>query len=288
MKELPGMSTRNRILDLYRSGQLRFTSVPLPEHDTRLLRGLMPDVLEKIANPAIFEFSWEDSGIALDNDFEVYYPDVDDNEWKEALQCPLPHPYIWLETGVRDPELHNDRAYIWYIERRNERGYVATPLVFQQNTVSYFGVYFELDPDGIDNFGVPGRVTVYNCLESYAREYELDEFFRQADMLARFFRILCLPDAQIETAEPNERRNRTRVRNGKDPIAVRRTVRIDKAALIASLGARTGQTHASPSEHFRRAHQRHLRNGRVVNVRDCIVNQGQSANGPVPQDFVVS
>ncbi|MEX4008477.1 hypothetical protein [Neoaquamicrobium sediminum] len=282
------MSARSRILELHRTGQLRFTSVPLPESDSRLLRSLMPGILEKMANPDTFEFSWENSGIELDDELDVYYPDVDDDEWKAAIKCPIPHPYIWVETGVRDPRLHDDRAYSWFIERTDERGYVATPLVFYKDTVSYFGVYFEMDPDGVDDFGIPGRVTVYNCLESYAQEYELDEFFRQADVLARFFRILCLPATQIETVEPNERRNRTRVRNGKVAIAVRRTVRIDTEALRETLGSRTGQTHASPVEHFRRAHQRHLRNGRVVNVRDCIVNRGQSANGPIPQAFVVS
>lgn len=282
------MSTRNRILDLYRNERLQFTTVPLPEQDTRLLQGLMPDILEKIANQAIFEFSWEDSDIKLDNDLDVYYPNVDDNEWTEALRCPLPHPYIWLETGVRDPWLHNDRTYIWYIERKNECGYGAIPLVFHLDTISYSGIYFELDPDGVDEYGIPGKVSIYNRLESYKREYDLDEFYRQADTLARFFRILCLPNARIETVEPNERRNRTRVRNGKDPVVARKTVRIDKEALLESLSALTGQTHASPVEHFRRAHRRRYKNGHVGNVRDCIVNRGRSVNGPLPQDFVVS
>jgi len=282
------MSTRNQILDLYRNGRLQFTSVPLPPHDQRELLRRTPDIMEKIRNPQIFEFAWDDSGVWLDENFDAHYPDVDDHEWTDAVRCPVPHPYVWIETRVRDPRFHEDRVYIWYVERRSGGGYAATPLVLFRNMLSYFGTYFELDPDGVDSFGIPGKVVVYNCLESYAREYEIDEFFRQADTLARFFRILCLPKAQIETVSPDERRNRTRLKKGKEPLAVRKTVRIDDGALRETLNTKSGTGHASPAEHFRRAHQRHLRNGRVVNVRDCVVNRGQSANGPLPQDFVVS
>lgn len=280
------MSVRREILELNRSGRLRWGSVPLPPRDVEELRRSMPDVISAVANPEIFEFDWQDAAISLDDGYDTHYPTVDDWEWLEGIASPVPHPFIWLQTRVLDPHGDGDRFYIWNIERKGMCGYSATPLVYHQGILSYFGTYFELDPSGVDPDGRRGRVTVFNSLESYDREYEIEEFFRQSATLARFFRLLNLPGAEIEIWEPEEKLNRARIRKGKEPLAIRKTVRIDSAALLRRRNG-AGSKHASPAEHFRRAHPRRLPNGRTTNVRNCIVNPGRGPEDPTPQDFTV-
>lgn len=282
------MPVRNQILDLHRSNKLNYGAVPLSTEDQQLLIDHIPGVLDRMANPDIFEFKWEDAGIWLDNDLLVHYPDIDDQEWEEAVKCPVPHPVIWVETNVRDPQNQDDRTYIWHIEREGLCGYKATPLIFYRDTLFYSGIFFELDPEAVDNFGVRGSVTISYLLESYARDYDLEEYFRQADTLARLFRILSLPKVQVTIWEPPAKLNKARRKRGREPLATRKIVSIDTADLEVARSGPNGTTHALPTEHFRRAHQRHLRNGRVVSVRECIVNKGTSETGAVPQDFRVS
>ncbi len=246
----------------------------------------MPDVLREINNPEIFEFEWEQSGISLDDQHDTHYPQIEDWEWLEGIACPVPHPFIWLQTRVTDPAGGDDRFYIWNIQRQGMCGYSATPLLYHSGILSYFGTYFELDPEEIDQDGRIGRVTVANCLESYAAEYEMDEFFGQAAALSRFFRILSHPDAEIEVWEPGVKLNRARLRKGKEALLARRTVKIDSAALQRRLN-HARSTHSSPAEHHRRAHTRVLADGRKVSVRNCVVNPGRSPAGPPPQVFTV-
>jgi len=282
------MPVRNQILKLHRSKKLKFGGVPVSAADQHKLRHHIPSVLDRIANPEIFEFRWEDAGIWMSDNDLVHYPDVDDQEWQEAVKCPVPHPFVWVEVGVNYPQNQGERIYIWYIERIGISGYTATPLIFARDTLMYSGISFELDPDTVDDFGIQGSVTIRYLVESYARDYDLAEYFGQADTLARFFRILCLPKAQVMISEPHGKLNKARLKRGREPLSIRRTVRIDSADLATTHSGGTGMTHASPTEHFRRAHQRHLRNGRSVSVRECIVNKGTTDTGAVPQQFSVN
>ncbi|MBP0439115.1 hypothetical protein [Tianweitania sediminis] len=276
------MFVRKHILDLQRKGILKHGSVPMPAKERQELLRWVPSVLEGIANPMMFEFHWEDSGIWLDDIYNTHYPDVGDEEWSEGIRSPVPHEHVWLQTKVKHPELL-DFYYIWIIQRRGMFGYRATSLTFIEGTLGYSGIYFELFP-----YGTPDRqVRVQSVCGWYATEYEIEEYYDQARSLARFLNILTRRETELSIEQPSDRLNKRRLEKGKEPVAVRTTVRIDTKYLRRAGRTRPG-THASRVEHFRRAHTRLLPDGRRVPVRSAIVNAGTSDDGPEPQNFFIS
>jgi hypothetical protein len=64
--------------------------------------------------------------------------------------------------------------------------------------------------------------------------------------------------------------NKQRARQGRCPIGTRYAVKVKLGASHAYGGSKGG-THASPAAHWRRAHPRHLSDGRVVPVKECRV-----------------
>ncbi|OJH54713.1 hypothetical protein ATN81_11825 [Agrobacterium pusense] len=279
---------RNRILQLDRANRLEYGTVPLPPEDERRLLLMLPDILRRIADPDIFEFAWQDSGIRIDDDYLVHYPTVEEWEWEEAMTCPVPHPHVWIETAAVGPDGANDRVYIWDVTRDGARGFTATPLVFDQqaNTLTHFGTSIVVEQNEIDDLGRRGTVKVFNALTQYANDYETDEFYEHANMLARLFRMLCHPKAIVEAAPADERVNRERRRRGRETIAPQRTVRISEDA-FQYRGSNAASGHASPKEHYRRAHKRRYADGRETTVRECVVNRGQGGVPPLPQHFSV-
>jgi hypothetical protein len=107
----------------------------------------------------------------------------------------------------------------------------------------------------IDDLGRRGTVKVFNALTQYADDYEIDEFYEHANMLARLLRILCHPKAIVESTPADERLNRERRRRDRETIARQRTVRISEEAFQYQ-GSNAAGGHASPKEHHRRAHKR--------------------------------
>lgn len=282
------MRVRNRILQLDRANRLEYATVPLPAEDEQRLMLLLPDILRRIADPDIFEFVWQDSQIRIDDDYMVHYPTVEEWEWEEAMTCPVPHPRVWIETALAGPDGASDRVYIWDVTRDDGHGFTATPLVFDQqgNTFSHFGTYIVVAQNDIDDLGRRGTVKVFNALTQYADDYETDEFYEHANMLARLFRILCHPKAVVEATPADESLNRERRRRGRETIAHQRTVRISEEA-FQYRGSNAAGGHASPKEHHRRAHKRRYADGRETMVRECIVNPGHGGVPPLPQHFSV-
>ncbi|MFC6448356.1 hypothetical protein [Shinella zoogloeoides] len=282
------MRVRNRILQLNRANRLKFGTVPLPMKDEWRLRGMRAGLLDRIAAPDIFEFVWVGSQICIDNDFIVHYPTVEEWEWEEAMTCPVPHPHVWIETAADGPDGADERIYIWDVTRDEGRGFTAAPLVFDQqnSTLSHFGTYVVVAQNEIDDLGRRGTVKVFNALTQYADDYEIDEFYEHANMLARLFRMLCHPKATVETKPVDERTNRERRRRGRETIAHQTTVRISVEALQYR-GTNAIGGHASPKEHHRRAHKRRYADGRETTVRECVVNRGHGGVAPLPQHFSV-
>lgn len=282
------MRIRNRILQLYRANRLQFASVPLPLEDQRRLVLLFPDILDRIADPDIFEFEWHESQICIDGDDLVHYPTVEEWEWEEAMSCPVPHPHCWIETAVSAQDGSKERIYIWDVVRNEEHGFTATPLVFdtKTNSLSYFGTYIVVAKNEFDDLGRRGKVKIFNALTKYADDYEIDEFYEHANMLARLFRMLCHPKVVVEASPADERVNRERRRRGRETIAHQRTVRISEEAFQYRGSNRAGG-HASPKEHHRRAHKRRYADGRETTVRECVVNRGDRGIPPSPQNFTV-
>lgn len=282
------MRVRNRILQLARANRLEYGSVPLGEEDQRRLASLFPRILGSIADAGIFEFVWQDAGIRIDADYLVHYPDVEEWEWEEAMTCPVPHPHVWVETAASGSEDASDRTYIWDVVQDEGSGFTATPLVFdgKSNTFSYFGMHIVVDHNDIDDLGRRGTVKVYDALKGYAKDYEIDEFFEHANMLARFFRMLCQPKVLVEFEAADDRTNRERRRRGRETIAARTTVRISAEAFRSRAPKGTAE-HASPREHHRRAHKRRYADGLETTVRECVVNKGQGLAALLPQQFVV-
>jgi len=282
------MTIRNEILQLHRESRLVYGGVPMPPDDELRVFGMMPDILRRISDPDIFEFAWQGSGISIDAEYLVHYPTVEEWEWEEAMTCPVPHPHIWIETEVSAPHGAPDRIYIWDVTRDEGQGFTATPLVFDPggHCLFYFATYLVVNRNEIDDLGRRGTVKVFNGLRKYADDFEIDEFYEHANMLARFLRILCHPKVIIDTKPAEDRLNRNRARRGKEPIVHRRTVRISEDALQYRAGG-TGAGHASPKEHHRRAHKRRYANGRETTVRECVVNKGHGPELPLPQNFAV-
>lgn len=283
------MRVRNRILQLHRANRLGYGSVPLlGGEDQQWLMSVVPQVLNHMADADIFEFVWRDSGIRIDEDYLVHYPDVEEWEWDEAMTCPVPHRHIWIETAVANPEGTRDRIYIWDV-MREESGFTATPLLFDEetNSLAHFGTIIAVDTVAIDDLGRRGTVKVYNALNDYAEDYEIDEFYEQANMLARFIRMLCHPKVIVEAQAADPGVNRERRRRGREAIARRQTIWISEDAFRFESSKTASGTHASPKEHYRRAHKRRYADGRETEVRDCVVNRGQGPVPPLPQHFSV-
>lgn len=282
------MRVRNRILQLHRANRLNYATVPLPPEDERRLTLLLPDILRRIADPDIFEFVWRDSGICIDDDYMVHYPTVEEWEWEEAMSCPVPHPHVWIETTASGPDGASHRNYIWDVTREEGHGFTAIPLLFDQQTNSfcYFGTNIVVAQNEIDDLGRLGTANVFNVLTQYADDYEIDEFYEHANMLARFFRILCRPNVILEATPIDKSVNRERRRRGRETIAVRQTVRISEEA-FQFRASNAAAEHASPKEHYRRAHKRRYADGRETEVRECVVNRGHGGTPPLPQHFSI-
>lgn len=88
--------------------------------------------------------------------------------------------------------------------------------------------------------------------------------------------ILNTKGVEKRVVQPDEKLNKARERNGKDPLKPYTVV--DTKAYITALREtermeeEDGGTHASPRPHLRRAHLRHLSGDRIVPVMACIVN----------------
>ncbi|MEP9374465.1 hypothetical protein [Mesorhizobium sp. KR1-2] len=156
----------------------------------------------------------------------------------------------------------------------------------QTRSLSYFGTYIVVAQQEVDDLGRRGTVKVFNALTQYADDYEIDEFYEHANMLARFFRMLCHPKAIVQSTPADERLNRERRRRGRETIAPQRTVRISNEAFQYRTSNAAGG-HASPKEHYRRAHKRRYADGRETTVRECVVNRGHGGAQPLPQHFSV-
>jgi hypothetical protein len=284
----------NLITKLLEKDRLFMAHLPLPPDEAASVRRMSPDAVAKLVDPEVFEFTWENSGIFVDADELTHYPKVSEKEVQDAVQCPVPHDKIVIHTQVTREGFNNPASYIWHVEA-TENGYIATPFVFADQTLSYFGTTLIFDrrytnPDGSPAFGC-------RTPASHPVIYDKEELLEHHCMLLRFLRILCLPQAVIEEIEPTAQQNRARARRGRPPLPRRRIVRIAPEAIqrIALPAENEGIPEPNAVEnarapvvaHHRRAHLRRLSSGRLVRIRSCIVNDRGHGALPPPQDFHV-
>ena len=282
------LHTRNIILNLARNQRLDYALV-LPDQDVELTKRLYRKVLNRIADPAIFEFVWKDSGIRIDDDELTHYPEVGADELVDISIYPLPQEHIWIETAVKDPFGGADRMYIWDVERSKGRsGYNAIPLVFANGKLAFHGYEIDFHPDIVNENETRGAFEMWCHFPDYEQTYDPYEFQDHALMLGRFLRLLCLPKVRIERSLPDERSNARRAKRGQATIAGQAVVRIDPGAIYEGLtGVGERRTHVSPASHNRRAHVRRLSNGKIVPVRECVIGMNFRDPRPVPQAFIV-
>ena len=96
------------------------------------------------------------------------------------------------------------------------------------------------------------------------------------DPLVTMLRLLADASIPITQTEAPAKLNKARAKTGKAPIPAHSTVHTKNyvASFHATYQKRPGQGghHASPIAHWRRAHQRHLSDGRVIPVKSSKVN----------------
>lgn len=131
-----------------------------------------------------------------------------------------------------------------------------------------------IDVTNGETFLQPIRMVV----ESMNEQAQLNE--RAANILdpmVTFLRILSDASVPVVDVPAPEKLNRARAKRGKGPIpAYTRVETRDYVSAyhsaVKAIHEGKGGHHASPVAHWRRAHQRHLRDGKVVPVRSTKVN----------------
>jgi len=172
-------------------------------------------------------------------------------------------------------------------------GYYITPHPFRPDEILVIELY------GVDMPGIAPAIIVYdmvtirvggpgNTIVSPARmkypdgivETEQEQRNRGSnslDPLVVMLRLLADASIPITVTEAPDRLNRARAKQGKYLIPGHTTVHTKDyiASLRAATAARRaggGGTHASPTAHWRRAHVRHLADGKIISVRSSRVN----------------
>lgn len=96
--------------------------------------------------------------------------------------------------------------------------------------------------------------------------------------------VLLNENAPIARCGGNAAMNARRVRRGKRPFFEWTTVKVEPRAPSEHQGG----THASPKPHMRRGHVRRLKDGRVITIKNCIINRHKMPDeGFVFHDYVV-
>lgn len=276
---------RNKILKLVERNRLSFSHLPLPREEEIAVRRLLPHAVAKLLSPDVFEFTWEGAGISVDANERTHYPEVPQDEVLDAIDFPVPHEKIVVQTRVPRAGSNEPDTFMWYVEQE-PHGYTAVPFVFRDDTLSFFGTTLWFDRRYRNENGDP--MFGCRCPNGHTKRYDEDEFYDHHRMLLRFFRILGLPQTVVEVFEADERMNRARVRRGRAPVPRRSVVRIAPEA-VRYVAPEVPAALLAPREpaapHYRRAHLRTLPSGRRVLVRSCVVNR--NGGMPAPQDFHV-
>ena len=282
------MSARSRIIKLHKKGRLEVVHPdlrPVPGTD---VDGFCRKVTSGILSNDVFEFCWPRSDIWIDEQARTHYPHIGDDELREAVRSPVPHEQIWLETDVWGTD-GRCVTYGWLIEQLGTRGFRAFPVVLNGDRLAVSGATIQFEPEGyVEGDELPEmRLSIVFCnYESYG---EPEEFKDQCEVISRFMRILSHPRAIIDLEDAGLRApgiDRTRISHEVSVLPRRATVRIDPEAYKVEHHAEDPERHRSPAEHHRRAHTRRLPDGRVILVRNCVVNPGKGAPG-LPQQYVV-
>ena len=282
------MSARSRIIKHHRKGRLEIIHPALRPNPGVDIGRFCQMVTSKILSADVFEFCWPISDIWIDEEARTHYPYVCDDELFEAMLSPVPHERIWLETDVR---VANGCyvTYGWLIERLGVCGFHAYPVVLNGDRMIIIGATIRFEPDGYVKCDVFPEMEVTIAFENYESYGEPEEFKDQCEVIARFMRILSHPRAVIEIDDTHLRApGIDRSGNSPDvPVPPRRaTVRIDPEAYRFEHDPENAGRHRSPTEHHRRAHRRRLPDGRIIWVRNCVVNPGKGAPA-LPQRFAV-
>lgn len=277
---------RNKIVNLLERKQLTVKHLPLPPSEEEALRATFASVVQKLVDPTVFEFEWEDCGIWIDLSERTHYPEPDFSELMDAATHPVPHEKMLIETKVPRASGEID-IFMWYIER-TVHGYVAAPMVFREREreLSNFGIFLDFDRRYLAENGLP--VFSHRCPPSHTALYSEEELSDHHRIILRFLRILCLPGVAIAEITPDPELNRARARRRRSSLSGRKVVRIAPEAIRirAALARNPDQQPRGPvASHHRRAHVRRLASGRSVHVRNCIINETDV--GPAPQQFQV-
>jgi len=172
-------------------------------------------------------------------------------------------------------------------------GYYITPHPFRPDDILVIELYGVDLPDVAPAIVVYDMVTIRvegpsNTIVSPARmkypagviETEQEQRNRGSnslDPLVVMLRLLADASIPITVTEAPDRLNRARAKQGRHLIPGHTTVHTKDyiASLRAATAARRaggGGTHASPTAHWRRAHVRHLADGKIISVRSSRVN----------------
>lgn len=107
--------------------------------------------------------------------------------------------------------------------------------------------------------------------------------------MRRIVALALLGDQHASSARPSymgsEALNKKRIKKGKRPFFEWTTVEVKPRAAVQDS---KGGTHASPKPHMRRGHVRKLKDGRIVTIKNTIINRHKMPDeGFVFHDYVV-
>ena len=96
--------------------------------------------------------------------------------------------------------------------------------------------------------------------------------------------ISCSNVGTVDHA-PAKFAQRKRAAQGRPPLLAYKTLLLECPGQGNPKGEPKGGTHASPRQHVRRGHFRHLADGRTIWVNSCVV--GDDANGAIVKDYAI-
>lgn len=279
------MSTREHLLSQLQLSHLQIEADVARGVSANKVSELLFGLVRDLKDPEVFEFAWKGAGIHLDEAGKAVLPKIETWELEEAKQCPLPHESIWLETDVVGKGGRVEQ-HCWLINRdpASLMAFAAFPMIVRDGTLVYSGRAVGRGRLAARGKGDELESIVLNYLPANG-EAGNAEYHAHIDLLLRFFRLLALPEVVPQILSPCPRLNRKRVKGGQFPLAVRRTITIDQRIERSAFRPRLTGAFSSRAEHARRAHVRRLRSGRLINVRNCVVNPGSGR--PKPQNFIV-
>lgn len=198
------------------------------------------------------------------------------------LPLPFEKVCILLAIAVKDGQPKKGSAMVTTLERKGDE------LVFRfwSNSNKDDGSIVITSTGTIAGETViyisPRYLTAMNMTREQGKQQGLSIFFIQMRKILSM--VLLNEKAPMARCGGNAAMNARRIRRGKRPFFEWTTVTITPRVPSEDLGG----THASPKPHMRRGHVRRLKDGRVITIKNCIINKHKiPEDGFVFHDYVV-